>query len=349
MDKWILVSNLQKAIRRNQEEIAVKTSTELWKIDNAYLRYRTAVILVEDIGIANINLLSMAFEGKLGKRWIDAKGGLSWFLDNIIIPAARSTKDRTACDLGIISKNNKPQFEEKYGLFQNISIDTAVDIYTNSASILEKGLAAWRIAGTDLFPHKSLPEQIKGDWQKWLNINKDLGVSDNTLNIMKLAQKSQREWHAIYLGIAEINSKLHTIKQESIETPIYENIILAAADIHTRIGQNAIRNYIKTNNTLKSELEKLNCILNYTEIEKAISKMIFLLEGGKINSGLTYPLASEVDKIQKQQWMEYHKLPGNKIASIIWNTRDNLNNFRKIEIDKIIQLENSHDINDMSI
>lgn len=320
MDKWILVSNLQKAIRRGQTDIAIETATKLWTFDNAYLRYRTSVILVEDIGIANADLLVTAFEGKLGKRWLDAKGGLPWFLENVIIPAAESIKDRSSCDWGVVSKNDLTGFQQRYGAFEELSLDTAETIIEKSTSLTDKGLAAWRISGTDIYPHDSLPKNIKGDWSRWLEINKEMGVSDKVINVMTMSQKSQREWHPIYLGLSELESKVSKVVEVDLKNPVSDGILLPACDIHTSAGKTAMTKYLNRNTELRDVLNEIKPNITYENLKIAIGKLVFLLDGGKVSKYIEYNNSKAIDLLAKQQWQNFFKLPGNKIATVVWKT-----------------------------
>lgn len=336
MDKWLAVSNLQKAVRRGNSDVAVQTATELWTTENAYLRYRTSVILIEDIGIANPDLLNMAFEGKLGKRWIDARGGLPWFIDNVIAPAANSVKDRTSCDWGVVSKNNKSMFEEKFGSFESLTLGQASSIVkSKDYTLTERGLAAWRFAGSDIFPHDSLPP-VKGDWEAWLELNKELGVPENILNVMRMSQKSQREWHSIYLGLSYLESLSGTtLKEENLNSPIHNGILLAACDVHTRVGKSAVSTFLTKNKELQDALRQYNPSIAYDDAKEAIGKLVFLLEGGKVSKYISYAHASKVDATAKQQWQSYYKLPGNVLANIVWKSMPLLNSCRSDIIDQL--------------
>ena len=52
-DKWKAVSHLQKCIRRGWADKIPDVARALWAVDNAYLRYRLAVIAAEDVGPTN--------------------------------------------------------------------------------------------------------------------------------------------------------------------------------------------------------------------------------------------------------------------------------------------------------
>ena len=327
MDKWLHVSNLQKAIRRGCSDQAIASAHKLWVEENAYLRYRLAVILLEDIGIANTKLLNTAFEGKLGKRWLDARGGFEWLSTNVIIPAVESTKDRSACDLGVISKNEFINFSKKYGAFETVTIDRAEKIFIDVTDICLKGLAAWRICGTDIYPHDSMPS-VKGNWETWLKINQGLGVSDEIINIMTIGQKTQREWHPIYLGLLSIDSNNKKLEINKLDNSEFGDILLSACDMHTKLGKTAISNFIRNTPTLYNEIKNQNKSLTFNDVCFYIGKLLFLIEGGLLDKQLSYDKANEINKIIKAQWQTKSGLSGNKIATILFQNRNFLKDIR---------------------
>lgn len=326
-DKWNAVSHIQKCVRRGLAEEAVSMVGPLFAVDHAYLRYRLAVIAVEDIGIANAPLVAKLLEGRLLKRWLDEKGGVSW-LESMVDQLARSPKDRTACDWGAIARYVVPEFESEHGPWAELPLAHAVDIAFDSDKPLAfRSLAAWRCAGTDLFPTPALPENHKGDWQYWLDANRAYGVSPETLESMALGQRTQREWHPAFLGMCEVDGKRQGLQ---METPTVKslgyvgNYLSASLDMHTSAGNRALRAWYASTPELQQAFQGVNPKLDRERAVEMVGRMVFLLEGGQVTPKVNYETANKVVQEVKTRWSMYSGLPGNASANAVWRNMPGL-------------------------
>lgn len=320
-DKWNAVSHIQKCVRRGLAGEAVAMVAPLYSVDHAYLRYRLAVIAVEDIGIANAPLVAELLEGRLLKRWIDDKGGVTW-LENMVAALAKSPKDRTACDWGAIARYSVPEFETHYGSWTELSFDKAVVLaFDMTVPLAFRALAAWRCAGTDLFPTPALPENHKGDWQFWLDANAARGVSSDVLAAMALGQRTQREWHPIFLGMCAMDA---LSQGRSLDTPAVKSLgfvghyLSASLDMHTSAGNKALRAWYASTPDLRKAFEGTNPALTREKAVEMLGRMVFLLEGGQVTPRLQYTTAAEVLKEVKNRWSMYSGLSGNTTANVVW-------------------------------
>jgi hypothetical protein len=96
---WKVSSALQKTIRRNQPDLAVKYAQALFNGGKAsYLWSRLPIIVLEDIGVANpllcAQVLAVARWVKI-RQHLGEKKILCWLVDQM----ARSLKSRALCDL----------------------------------------------------------------------------------------------------------------------------------------------------------------------------------------------------------------------------------------------------------
>lgn len=320
-DKWNAVSHIQKCVRRGLVDEAVAMVGPLFSVDHAYLRYRLAVIAVEDVGIANAPLIEQLLEGRLLKRWIDANGGVSW-VENMVAELAKSPKDRTACDWGAIARYSVPEFESAHGSWAGLAFDRSAELaFDQNAPLAFRALAAWRCAGTDIFPTPALPENHKGDWQFWLDANTERGVSGATLAAMSLGQRTQREWHPIFLGMCETDS---LTQGRTIEAPDVKSLgfvgpyLSAGLDMHTSAGNKALRSWYATTPELRRAFEGVNPALTREKAVEMLGRMVFLLEGGQVTPRLQYVTAAEVLKEVKNRWSMYSGLSGNATANVVW-------------------------------
>ena len=97
-DRWLLASQLQKAIRRGHRAFAGEAAARLVELDPQYLWRRLRVIAVEDIGLANMPLVATTLAIG-GKRALQKRLGEYRVLHHIVAELCGSIKNRTACEL----------------------------------------------------------------------------------------------------------------------------------------------------------------------------------------------------------------------------------------------------------
>ena len=94
-DKWKAASHLHKAIRHGRPDDAEQGVRWLLELDPAYLRYRLAVIAVEDVAAGDPDAVAEAFSGGWTKMDLAQRG------DGFLVESARrwaqARKDRTPC------------------------------------------------------------------------------------------------------------------------------------------------------------------------------------------------------------------------------------------------------------
>lgn len=97
LDRWVLVSNLQKSIRRGLVPAALGTVTKLLAVDPRYFWRRLLVIAYEDVGYGDINLchdLLKTFRREALQREIGPERVAQYFTHQL----ASSIKSRSLCD-----------------------------------------------------------------------------------------------------------------------------------------------------------------------------------------------------------------------------------------------------------
>lgn len=97
--KWNASSALQKAIRRGDRMMALRLAAALHKLDPQYIAKRLHVVAVEDIGLADPDVMAMYHFGAGKKMWRQQHGGdLEVFL-KLIDMMVSANKSRDADDL----------------------------------------------------------------------------------------------------------------------------------------------------------------------------------------------------------------------------------------------------------
>jgi hypothetical protein len=105
------MSLLQKAIRRGEERLALRAAATLLRISPERLWRRCGCIAFEDVGVADLDTVTVVTSALSGKRYRESLGG-EWHVASCIVSRmVRSPKCRGADDLLMIAELN-PAFTE---------------------------------------------------------------------------------------------------------------------------------------------------------------------------------------------------------------------------------------------
>lgn len=297
-NKWLLVSSLQKAVRRglsNEAAILWDVSKE---IDKFYVTYRVSIMAIEDIGLGNPDLVHDFLSTGLKKLNLQEKGGDD-YIRKTIIELSNSIKDRTACDATwLAGKIITPSTKEE---------DLVSYYQDNHLNIMERSLAGWLLTGTKKIKHQLVTERDNiSNIDLFLKINKEMGVSDSILEVVKESYPYQKEPHIFaypLLSLAlnkEKDQKLGKYQtgdsfSKDFSTPIYDfkgiPILLSAVDGHTAEGKKVLEK-IK----LQSNVQKIIGKLNEDVQAYLLKHALFKAEGQVVNKRLFYPTASLIYK-----------------------------------------------------
>ena len=301
MDPYLQLSNLQKAIRRNCPELAVNSASLLYEKNLSLLLYRLSIICLEDIGLANLDLVHQFFSTKIKKANIEGGAGPAagrQYLFSLIEQLCASPKDRTSCDLFYFA-NNKTEITSLSHAQQILDEDNHHDLNKifNQLSAIFYLLSPKAI--------KYLENQAKLPPEKVREILSNYHLPEKMIDIILFASTFHREGMFLSLPLCyqyfqleknhQFNSKIKTgdiIENKKIENPVYNHLLLSAIDGHTRPGLRAIYQFLNQNKELKSYQNQHD--LSSEEMTKLVKTSLFLLEGSIVSSRLYYPLAHQV-------------------------------------------------------
>lgn len=300
-DKWKMASHLHKAIRHGRADDAEQGVRWLLDVDPAYLRYRMAVIAVEDVAAGSPELIAQAFEGGWTKTHLYNAG------DGFLIDQARSwagaVKDRTPC-AWISCTRFLEQFEQAHGPWAMLTLRKARNMaFDESRPWWERGLAAWRAVGSNVFRSGALPS-LAGDWEAYVYDASELGLSDELMACMRTGGKVQGEAHPIFLPLVGQAHKAEAVEQATRTIPFlgYAGPWLSAAlDGHTSEGKRALGRLLRAKRAWVNELARPPA--TEQNVEEAVRRLWFWMEGGLLDKHLVYPTSQLIDRDTKRAAM----------------------------------------------
>lgn len=277
-------------------------------LDPAYLRYRLAVIAVEDVAAGSPTLIARAFEDGWTKAAIARQGG-----DAFLIGQARAwaeaVKDRTPCAWLACAHFREP-FEAAWGRWEMMTLGKARRLAFDAGQPWwVRGLAAWRAAGSDTL-RGGMPS-VAGDWESYVAAAAEQGLSEPLLACMRAGGKVQGEPHPIFLPLAaqaqameSPSEAVRTIPQAGYAGPW----LSAALDKHTSEGKRALGRLLQAQGSAVRGLMGQGATRE--AVEDLVGRLWFWMEGGLLDRHLDYPTARVIDQDTKRRHLEGARVSG---------------------------------------
>lgn len=296
-DKWLLVSCLQKSIRKGFVDLSLDYADELYEIEKSYLLYRLSIIALEDVGLGNIPTVSDFLSTEIKKTNIEEKGGKDYVM-NIVQQLALSDKDRSACDLTYLASF----YAEKNN---NNNNSTNEEIFTNPhASIVSRVLSGWQVLGAKKQKNPFI-QNLEDDINKFIELNSKITSDNQILDIIRSSYKFQREPHFIALGLlsfifnSEKNNggKIGSYNVGDVIEKKYttrmcgrtQKWLIDGIDWHTSEGKKAIYDFSYRKNSLTQYLKENLINPSSDDIAQNIGSLLFRENGHCVDKRLLYP------------------------------------------------------------
>lgn len=297
--KWIAVSQLQKAIRRGEAPTAIAWARSLWDADPSYGMFRMSVIAAEEVAGANPALARAFLQTEIKKVWFDERSGFSSFA-YFVEAFALSPKDRTSCDLAsVASIAHLSGVAEARGALDYGSLRTLAE--SSEASVPARMSALWLLAGTQKVSNGALGPDRPGRLVDFLGACMAICPDGDLLVCIDLSLRLNKEPNPIGLALcraAQKNLPLSTMTTLSTPTKKIGSGLLCAIDAHTREGRLAIDALLAG-----SEPARLICsaLSSKADKSKLLGSTFFHLEGHEVAPRLDYPLAQRAQAWQRKK------------------------------------------------
>lgn len=342
--KWLVSSCLQKSIRRGRYDLAQEYMKYLWEHDRNYITYRFGTMLAEDVGIANMPLVSEYLQTKLAKRAIDDAGGLDFML-RLTKDACDSVKDRSSCDAGYMS-----------GFYSLSGNDNLIKVYSNvNNHYVDRLNASWIILGNKKFDNANLVFNHDENIDDYITLISSNTSAEFAVTVAN-AYATQRE--NICLGMPVIYSAyMHEQSLEQNpklpvgkiienmyvkETSFYHeatnlHIISAGVDGHTKEGKSIYYQYLKSRNEFVKYLNSYN--IHYEQHIDILKHCMFRVEGHEVNKRLYFPTAvnvmreCEANILNIKAGLPANTLDFNIIKNILIKDMPLINSMRKYSLE----------------
>lgn len=296
-DVWVAASALQKAIRRGRCLSAQKAAGFLLQHDKKRLWRRLVVIALEDIGLADLELVSQVVWVSGKRAWRERNGGERKVVFCLVEALCGAPKNRDACDLVGIANADPALSEAREAMAYLPTNDLKTQALCQNGSLEYRTIAAWYLAGTITYPADNLQSRV-GRFIHLVECLQELGVSHDTVEVLRTASGKSREPIAIGLAVlcGAHQKKSH---QGDVHTEDVRSLgeiggwPSEAFDIHTRPGGRAIRKFAATCAPVR---QLVNDVTDPRQRAQAVASAVFRVEGSRVDRRCVFRQFADIQR-----------------------------------------------------
>lgn len=286
-DRWIARSALQKLIRRNEPDLALRALANLYEHDRRSVWRHLVIIATEDVGVANIEILVRLIAAYRSRSWREAVGGDWPVMCELVRQMAESNHCQATCDL-LLRVQNDPTLEaaKLAALEANLSqlADQCSDL---SQPLINRGIAALAMGG------------CLAEGQQYRDPCGVFEVMAETCHIGQVAATCHAAWKISRnpmtfllpsVWLSWITGQECLIRDDELSAvQIIGDIPDFALDQFTRKGNEVNRAYLAADAELRQLLETAG--IAKTHWVQTLGDALFLTEGGLARGRVVWPEA----------------------------------------------------------
>ena len=288
VDRYIALSAFQKAIRRGNEELALRAAATLTINGPKAIWRRLGIIAFEDVGVANLDAVGWVtaviddvdLRQRLGDEWKIA--------DYLIRTLCRSAKCRATDDIIDVIQHDPELAElrdELPGLSLRHRISSAIDC---TRSIEARGLATWLAIGTDKITSSTLAP-VPGCPENTFDALRDADYPGSVVEICRMGLKRTGcMLPPMFLLLYPLRGSGQPVAEDDLMPPETKigDVPSWVFDVHTRSGLTAFGRYRRRSERMKAFLaEHAGPSANLNRI---VGGLVFRVESGLLKNRLIW-------------------------------------------------------------
>lgn len=300
-DRWLAVSNLQKAVRRGLYNEAMRSALILRHIDEDYMWRRLKIIALEDIGVADLQAAGQVLWGAGKRRWQEQHGTSIKFLSYFISTLCKARKCRSLDDaiyVALFHSLYRSQRQQYADLTEREIFDKFSD---PSLDVAERVILAWYLCGTRRYRAMTL-EQRDGNVRSLVDLAHFLGMPPFLTDILEMAKGNEFYVSLLPCWIQlEQSSKSDIVYEVSSPYETFGSWLPSSLDKHTRQGKIAFRSFIENCPELHQFLRRYYPNADHVSL---VGYLVFGVEGRMLDRRLDFDGATCLLELAIESWIE---------------------------------------------
>jgi hypothetical protein len=274
-DRYVARSSLQKAIRRAEPVLAQRALANLFLHDCRSAWRALTIIALEDVGVANANLLAQIVAAQRARSWRMQMGGDWPVMAELVRQMAESLHCQAACDL-LLRVTNDPALEHARATALDLPPrELAAPLWDCGADILERSMAALAMGG-------ALAEgQRYNDVCGVFDILAEATRSTHVVATCRAAWKLSRNPMAMLLPLVweHWSAAGHRVADDELPpVQMIDGVPGHALDQFTHIGNTISRALLRADGELRNIMNDAGVLSG--QQPRAVGDLLFISEGG---------------------------------------------------------------------
>lgn len=284
-DRWIARSCLQKAIRRAEPELAQRAVANLFQHDRRAAWRHLTIIALEDVGVANVGILTSIIAAQQNRLWRNNQGGDWPVMAQLVRQMAIGEHCQAACDL-LLRTLNDPQFDDHRAAALDMDVPALAHALMDNPGALEtKATAAMALGG------RLADGQRFNDPCAVFDILGESGRTSYVVSSCRAAWKLSRNPMAFLLPIVWERwiefADHHVVNDDMPPVQLVNGVPGYALDQFTRTGNSISRALLKNEPTIGTLFTRAG--IAPAQQSKTVGDLLFLLEGGLLANRVIWP------------------------------------------------------------
>jgi len=289
---WVAMSLLQKAIRRGEENLALRAAATLLHLDPPRLWRRLGCIAFEDIGVGDLDTVFLVTSALAGKTFRGQLGG-EWLVASFLVSRmAQAPKCRAADDL-LIAIEDHPSLKQARSDLVHETTRDLLRIVTGSDPLPVRGLALWYALGTDRRLSKKLPVR-RGEPHTAFDYLCDAGLPHSVVEIAR--EGFQKTGEVLCPLVALLASLTLNEPKAVMDDDLPPEVLIRevpgwAYDLYSREGRAGLERFLQE----RSETAQwIRAHIPPSQRVSFLGGIVFRVEGGLVRRRLQWSVGAEL-------------------------------------------------------
>ncbi|MER9403663.1 hypothetical protein NKI36_06325 [Mesorhizobium caraganae] len=289
---WLAMALLQKAIRRGHQKFALQAAATLLRQSHEGFWRRVGSIAFEDIGVADLDTVSLVMASLAGKTF-RAKIGGEWRVASYLVERmCLAPKCRAADDLLMVAERH-PAYERcRLGLTYS-TMPELLRIADSNAPLPKRALALWYAVGTDRCPSSHLRTR-RGDPQTVFDAMCETSYPHT---LIEVAREGFRRTSQVLCPLVILISVLKPAEPTAVEDDGFPPATMCgvvpswALDRYSREGRRALQRL------LRRDCQTARWVRRHIPSSQQVNflgDILFAVEGERLLNHYRWPVADEL-------------------------------------------------------
>jgi len=333
-DQWVMISLLQKSIRRGEVATAQRAAFTLFAQKGSAIWRRFMVIAFEDVGVASPDAVAMTVAASTDPSWRRKNGGDLHIAVQLARVLAQAPKSRSAEHL-ITSAQHHPSLAKARMLRGASSrTDQLAAVMKQNASLTERAIAASCASGVGWNGEK----REHSDLAAVLETFHGLGVPDELVAATGIAARKTREPITLMVPLvwlaANCDSYPTIIEPEVPVAKIVDGVPMYSLDKHTRLGREAVRRFASENDEMQETLARY---VPAARRNDAAYMAAFYADAAPLATKLVWKDADELEAFGTETDLLLSGVPPEGFAPLLAALRNNLGHLNEVRARVFVQ------------